>query len=603
MIAKLLAPIALFCLCPSAVADLTTDQKVGDFTQLAALYARNYGPYEAKKDYFGFDLYNVKPWLDQVRASKTDLEFYDICVKYVASLRDSHDEFTIRSSYEPYLPIGVDVYDGKVLIDGIDRKLLPAATYPFRVGDELVSLDGKSMQDWIKELDPYTANGASNAVSRARIAANLAVDRYQGWWPTSPLSLGNRTSATLVVKRQSGDTETYSVAWQNFGTPVFGEGPIPGFSANTMQSRRPKHTGTIARSKGDADDGLDANQWSLGTLPAEDVAVEVIPEYLAAQRMLTVALPLETENGSIGPFGSASPVFNPPAGFSLRLGSRSSDFFVSGIFPLAARKIGYIRIPTMSPSNAASAYAQFVTEIVYLQANTDGLVVDVMGNGGGSVCYAQNLAGALIPHTFRGIAYQVRATQFWIAVFGNSLASAKRNGAPEYVQLFYAAYLQQVQQAFSENRGMTGSLPICSASFDVTPPQDSTGNSVAYTKPILVLTDNFTLSAAESFTMILQDEQRATVFGTVTDGGGGNVNSFNAGAYSEGSTRVTQSLITRKVPVAVPGFPALNYYDGVGIYPDIQADYMTRSNLLSGGVSFVNAFSSAITGLIDKAQQ
>jgi len=576
---------ALLCFCPSAFAELTTDQKVADFTQLAALYARNYGPYEAKKDYFAFDLFNVKPWLDQVRASKTDLEFYDICVKYVAGLRDSHDEFTIRSSYEPYLPIGVDVYDGKVLIDGIDRKLLPASSYPFRVGDELVSLDGKSMQDWIKELDPYTVNGASNAVSRARLAANLAVDRYQAWWPTSPLSLGNRTSTTLVVKRQSGDTETYTVAWQLYGTPVLGEGPIPGFSANFMQSRRPKPTGTIARSKGDVEDSLDTNPWALGTLPPADVAPEVIPEYLAAQRLLTVALPLATENGGLGPFGSPSPVFNPPAGFTLRLGSRSSDFFVSGTFPVGARKLGYIRIPTMSPSNTSSAYAQFVAEMVYMQANTDGLVVDVMANGGGSGCYAQNLAGALIPHTFRGLSYQVRATQFWIAVFGSSLANAKVNGAPEYIQLFYAAYLQQVQQAFSENRGMTGSLPVCGASFDTSPPQDSSGNMLAYTKPILVLTDNFTLSAAELFTMMLQDEGRATVFGTVTDGGGGNVNSYNAGAYSEGLTRVTQSLITRKVPVAVPGFPALNYYDGVGIYPDIQADYMTRGNLMSGGAS------------------
>jgi len=49
------------------------------------------------------------------------------------------------------------------------------------------------------------------------------------------------------------------------------------------------------------------------------------------------------------------------------------------------------------------------------------------------------------------------------------------------------------------------------------------GNSIAYTKPVLVLTDNFTLSTAESFTMALQDNKRATVFGMRTDGGGGNV--------------------------------------------------------------------------------
>lgn len=100
--------------------------------------------------------------------------------------------------------------------------------------------------------------------------------------------------------------------------------------------------------------------------------------------------------------------------------------------------------------------------------------------------------------------------------------------------------------------------------------------------------------------MMLQDEGRATIFGTITDGGGGNVNSFNAEAFSEGQTRVTQNVITRKSAAAVPGYPARNYYDGVGIEPDIQADYMTWGNLLTFGTTFVSNFTSAIAALIEK---
>lgn len=80
-----------------------------------------------------------------------------------------------------------------------------------------MSVDGKIMQDWIKELASSAVNGASDAVSRTRIAANLAVDRYQGWWQSAPLSLGNAKTATLVVKRRSGATETYVVDWQILG--------------------------------------------------------------------------------------------------------------------------------------------------------------------------------------------------------------------------------------------------------------------------------------------------------------------------------------------------------------------------------------------------
>jgi hypothetical protein len=98
--------------------------------------------------------------------------------------------------------------------------------------------------------------------------------------------------------------------------------------------------------------------------------------------------------------------------------------------------------------------------------------------------------------------------------------------------------------------------------------------------------------------MFLQDSKRATIFGTRTDGGGGNVVSFDAGAYSEGTTRVTESLITRAAPVQTPGFPLLSSYDGVGIYPDIIQDYMTVANLATGGQPFVTAASAAIVNLI-----
>ena len=42
---------------------LTSDQRVADLNQLASLYAKNYAPYEWKRDTFGFDLLNLKPWL------------------------------------------------------------------------------------------------------------------------------------------------------------------------------------------------------------------------------------------------------------------------------------------------------------------------------------------------------------------------------------------------------------------------------------------------------------------------------------------------------------------------------------------------------------
>jgi C-terminal processing protease CtpA/Prc len=307
----------------------------------------------------------------------------------------------------------------------------------------------------------------------------------------------------------------------------------------------------------------------------------------------------ESISGSgLSPFSGLFSVFNPPTGFKLRLGAARTDLFVSGTFPVGSATIGFIRIPTFAPTSTTTAVQQFSTEIQYFQQNTDGLVIDIMANGGGSLCYGQTLATYLIPRVFQGVGEQLRATVNWQASFSSSLYSAKASGAPTWVTDLYGSYVASIKQALSENRGMTGGLPLCGVSFDVNPATAS-GKIIAYTKPILVLTDNFTLSTAESFTMTLQDNNRATIYGMRTDGGGGNVVGYNnVTAYSQGNSRVTQGLIQRLNPIAANGYPSMLFYDGVGIQPDIAQDYMTADNLASGGTVFVNGFTSAIKTLV-----
>jgi len=123
--------------------------------------------------------------------------------------------------------------------------------------------------------------------------------------------------------------------------------------------------------------------------------------------------------------------------------------------------------------------------------------------------------------------------------------------------------------------------------------------SLAYTKPIVLLTDNFTLSAAETFAATLQDIRRAIVYGMPTDGGGGNVVGFSSttGPFSEGSTRVTQSIEVRSHPVTAPGLPSAPYIENVGVQPDVAASYQTTANLLTGGQPVVNGFVTLVSGL------
>src|SRR5579863_847050 len=207
---------------PSCFAQLTPEQKLSDFMSLVALYDKNYGPYQWKIKAFGFDLLQITPWLAQINASTDDLSFYDICVRYVASLNDFHDEFTLPSSYEAFLPFTVDIYDGKVLVDST---FLDPVLYPFQVGDELVSVDGTSVADLITELGPYAVNGRGNPVSTNRLAAATILDRFQGFY-TYASNVKPGDSARVEI-RSKGKVATYTIPWQTMGISLHSEGPVP----------------------------------------------------------------------------------------------------------------------------------------------------------------------------------------------------------------------------------------------------------------------------------------------------------------------------------------------------------------------------------------
>ena len=590
------APLCLFFVIfsVSAFAQLTQQQKLADFNALTALYDRQYAPYEFKRDVIGFDLLNLTPWLAQVTATKDDLSFFDVCVRYVASLKDSHDEFILNADYETFLPFTADIYDGKVLVDGIDRATLPAKTFPFQVGDELVSVDGTSVSDWIKTLQPYTVNGSANAVSRNRLAVATLLDRFQGWYP-----FASKTGATasVVINTKTGP-QTFTINWQRFGTPLSGIGALPDpKTSSAITPGEAKHFRHTLAHHG----RLAANVWGIDTTPEPAGAPEPVPDYmvpLEKLRYMGAKLP-NVVGGSLSPFGAKFPIFAPPAGFTLRLGAKSADQFVSGTFPLGKLNIGFLRIPSMSPSNQTNALNQFLAEMIFFQQNTDGLVIDVMGNGGGSICYTNTLLQMLNPKPFRELGFQLRGTQFWITSFSSALTSAKLTAAPKYIIDQYTAYLAELLQAQAGTRGDTGPLPLCGVSFENVPPlKDSTGASVAYAKPIAVLTDNFTLSAGELFAATLQDANRATVYGTRTDGGGGSVVEFDTAPNSEAFARVTMSLAIRAQPITTPGFPAVPLIENLGVFPDVSADYMTVDNLNNGGTTFVKGFTTLISNLV-----
>lgn len=275
--------VPLLGLASMGFAQLSPSQKQADFLQLVGLYAKNYGPYELRRDVFGFDLFNVKPWLDQIAQSKDDIDYYDILTKYVASLQDSHDEFLMPSDFEAWLHMDADIFDGKVLIGDIDRDYLPRTQYPFDIGDEIVSVDGTAAADLIQAFIPYAVNGSGNKTSQKRLAAGAIFDRLQFFNPRAA-QIGD--NATVVIRRQNGNVETYSIPWDKTGTAMVKVGPVPSPQTSaagrfTPRAVEPKAT---ARRPGRGPEW--SNPWGVWQGPRAAIARDPVPDYMQAQRKL-----------------------------------------------------------------------------------------------------------------------------------------------------------------------------------------------------------------------------------------------------------------------------------------------------------------------------
>lgn len=544
-------------------------------------FAKRYVAADWKKKIYGFDLLNTKPYLDRIAATTNDLDFYDVCVDYVAQFHDGgHVYFEVPSDFLADTGIRVDTFDGKPLVYAINRTALPAAKFPFKVGDEIVSIDGTPAATLMDSLAKYGI--LSNPRTQAAYAALYLTVRPQS---VIPHAVDVPDMSTIVMRSSDGSLQTYMVPWNKTGVPLRAAGPVPSPYASAQRK-----SSKLFRSDWEDDQPSSPFQGK--------------PAYSMVRPSLAVS-----------GIGTLRPVFNLPTGFKLRLGANTAtDAFYSGTFTSGNYTIGFIRVPTFDPSvDVDTAVNQFAAEIAYFQANTNGLVIDDMRNPGGLVYYGEELVRRLIPKPFRYVGFELRSTTEWVLTYSDYLQFLQALNYSNYFTTFYQDILNDVTTAYGQSGGHTGPEPLDLLALSpfpmdpgidqYTPLLNRNGTPAAYTKPILVLTDEFSGSGADYFPATLQDNGAATIFGMRTMGLGGTNTAYNAGAYSEATVGMLRGLMVRKNPVTAPGFPATTYIENIGVQPDIVEDYKTRDNLLNGGATFVTDFTAAIVNLIQKSSQ
>src|SRR5207253_2331429 len=135
----------------------------------------------------------------------------------------------LPSSFRARLGFSVEVIEGRTFVTSVDRRLLPARDYPFELGDELLSLDGKPVGEWLDSLAKYAMQSSPRATRHA--AAAILTDRAQS---SIPHAADTGDTATVVLRRGGGTVETYTIPWTRTGVPLSAEGPVPTPKTNAL---------------------------------------------------------------------------------------------------------------------------------------------------------------------------------------------------------------------------------------------------------------------------------------------------------------------------------------------------------------------------------
>lgn len=541
------------------------DRMLRDVDFIHNTFQVRYAPAEWKKRYADWDLATE---IDKVRQDLLQLDdlsikgFQRSLRKFFQSTKDYHVGVNFWSTEWSTLPFNVCGANGKYFITYIDRDRLPARSFPFAVGDELVLFDGRLTGDVIKQLREEEVGNASPDTDQA--LAELFLTRRmasQGLLvPRGPVTISVRNAKT-------GGTSSYQIIW-NYNPEKIRELPLSSLSVDSAKKSKDVWNSPIFHKR--------------MTSPLID-----------ALKPLMTACPAGCDPNQMG--GRQS--FIPVLGKVLWQGDPSSPFYAYIFKTTSGKKVGYVRIP--SYDGGAMEVKEFADIIAYLEHHSEALVIDQVNNPGGSVFYLYGLASLLTDQPLLTPKHRMTITQEEVAyahAYVELLAQVRNDDDARYVlgeslegypinyqtTQFMLHYFRFIIDEWNAGRTLTKPYYLYGVDCINHHPE------VRYTKPILLLVNRLCFSGGDFLPAILQDNKRVTVFGSRTAGAGGYVDSC---MYSN-PFGVAQICYTASIAERIDNHPIEN----LGVTPDIIYD-LTEEDLQNNFKGYVERVLQAVEHL------
>ncbi len=585
----------------STFEDHKKSQMIQDLEVIKHHFEVAYAPADWKKEYAGWDLNEA---FEQAKSqilnttSITTKQFQQIVRDFMKSMKDYHVDVLFFSTEAASLPFSVKGVEGRYFIDWVDPIRLPVSYYGICSGDELLEFDKRSIEEVIKEIinesgkasNPNTDQGL--AVMKLTSRIGMAGDRV----PKGSILLTTRSVKTGKINIQQIHWAYTAEQVKNsldFLQPLDCISALfpkikekkTKFEMPKISMANPLHE-TFAQKQTDRDGGLGSRK---SFIPALGEIFWSIDDHPASEE-------------SEAPFWYAY-VYRTPQG----------------------QNIGYIRIPHYVVSSLD--IKEFGKILKIMEANTDALVIDQLHNFGGFVHVQYALAGMLTTQPLNAPYHRIKITQKevldayqtlefiklidWMMDFAELDSSDSDNGGGEpnnqenedeepkkqeeedldqpvgsnYQQiLFVKAYCELILEEWNKGQTLTRPTPILG--IDKINPNPK----VHYSKPILMLINEMDFSGGDFMPAIMQDNQRAVLFGTRTAGAGGYVFNFQfPNTHGIAQCSYTASIAERA---------NLQKIENLGVTPDI--DYQITLEDVQGGYrGYIDAVNQAIQTLLE----
>ena len=514
----------------------------------------------------------------------TVTDYQQIVKDFFKSAKDYHVEVNFYSTASAFLPFRIQCAEEKYFIVWVD----PSFRKTLHAGDELLEFDGRPIHDVVTEfkLQEFGNPDSQTDQALAEMFFTMRIGQMGHQIPQG-------TVAVVTKPKGAVNTASHKLTWIHNAEEILQEA----FYSTTLSAcKTSKIEPAIAKistyqnktSKNISDAYLH-KEMSFGKYKLIHAVLE--------QNKKNKDDSQSDEPDALGGRTSFVPVLGKKV-----WEANPNSFFHAYLFKCQGKTIGYIRIPEYMGGSAAAE--EFARVIRLFQKKSDALVIDQVNNPGGIILHMYALASMLTPYPLHLPTQRLTITQQDVSVAIDvvsafeeeaeaSVAKAKQANDENIVgypidEKFSQEVMEHYRFIIGEwNAGRYFTEPCHLYGIESLHPHPS----ASYSKPILVLVNQLDFSCADFLPVILQDNKRATIFGTQTAGAGGillshsHPNRFGIASYS-----LTGSITMRKNNSLI---------ENHGVTPDIIYE-LTQNDLQDNYSGYAAAVQRAISKILKK---